>query len=88
MPSIGEMRKAISETQLDLKRFFFLLLECLRSGLFPFAHLVPFAKYKRISLGKRVRQTFESVGLTYLKLGQYLALRYDILPQEVCDEHE
>jgi ubiquinone biosynthesis protein len=86
MPSIGEMRKAISETQLDLKRFFFLLLECLRSGLFPFAHLVPFAKYKRISLGKRVRQTFENLGLTYLKLGQYLALRYDILPQEVCDE--
>lgn len=86
MPSIAEMRKAISETQLDLKRFLLLLLECLRSGLFPFAQLVPFAKYKRLSLGKRVRQTFENLGLTYLKLGQYLALRFDILPQEVCDE--
>jgi ubiquinone biosynthesis protein len=34
----------------------------------------------------RFRRALEEMGLTYLKLGQYLAMRFDILPAEVCRE--
>lgn len=34
----------------------------------------------------RLRQALETLGLTYLKLGQFLALRYDLLPAEFCRE--
>jgi ubiquinone biosynthesis protein len=36
--------------------------------------------------GERVRVAFERLGLTYLKLGQFLAMRFDLLPRDVCDE--
>lgn len=32
------------------------------------------------------RQALEKLGLTYVKLGQFLALRYDFLPSDVCQE--
>lgn len=35
---------------------------------------------------ERVRLAAEELGLTYLKLGQFLATRYDILPVDVCRE--
>jgi ubiquinone biosynthesis protein len=38
------------------------------------------------SVPVRVRLAFESLGLTYLKLGQYLAMRFDILPPDICRE--
>jgi ubiquinone biosynthesis protein len=34
----------------------------------------------------RLRQTLERLGLTYVKLGQFLAVRFDLLPMEFCDE--
>lgn len=34
----------------------------------------------------RVRLALEHLGLTYLKMGQYLAMRFDILPAEICRE--
>jgi ubiquinone biosynthesis protein len=34
----------------------------------------------------RLRMAMEHLGLTYVKLGQYLAMRFDILPPEVCSE--
>jgi ubiquinone biosynthesis protein len=37
-------------------------------------------------VAQRVRRGLEQLGLTYLKLGQYLAMRFDILPPEVCRE--
>jgi ubiquinone biosynthesis protein len=37
-------------------------------------------------IGERVRMAFERLGVTYLKLGQFLAMRFDILPAEVCRE--
>ena len=33
-----------------------------------------------------LRRFLESMGSTYLKLGQYLALRYDLVPAEICRE--
>jgi ubiquinone biosynthesis protein len=35
---------------------------------------------------ERVRRLFERLGPIYIKIGQYLAMRPDILPQEYCDE--
>ena len=34
----------------------------------------------------RFRRRLEQLGPTYIKLGQYLALRPDLVPQEYCDE--
>jgi ubiquinone biosynthesis protein len=39
-----------------------------------------------IEKARRFRRAIEQLGLTYLKLGQFLALRYDLLPAEVCGE--
>ena len=38
------------------------------------------------AIGARVRKAFERLGVTYVKLGQFLAMRFDILPEEVCRE--
>src|SRR5688572_2727699 len=37
-------------------------------------------------IGIRVRRAFERLGVTYVKLGQFLAMRFDILPEDVCRE--
>src|SRR3954454_4853220 len=37
-------------------------------------------------VGVRLRRLFESMGVMYMKLGQYLAARFDLLPREVCNE--
>lgn len=34
----------------------------------------------------RLRLALEELGLTYLKFGQYLSTRFDILPRDVCQE--
>lgn len=74
------------EVILDLRRILLLMGNCIRFGLFPFAKFVPFSPYREMSLAIRIRRALESLGLTYLKLGQFLALRYDILPKEICDQ--
>lgn len=38
------------------------------------------------ALGRRLRRFLEEGGATYVKLGQYLAIRRDLLPAEVCQE--
>jgi ubiquinone biosynthesis protein len=40
----------------------------------------------RTDLPVKVRMALEDLGLTYLKLGQYLAMRFDILPPDICRE--
>ncbi|WP_299717141.1 AarF/UbiB family protein [Tardiphaga sp.] len=34
----------------------------------------------------RIRLAIERLGTTYLKLGQFMAMRFDLLPREICDE--
>jgi len=36
--------------------------------------------------GVRFREELERLGLTYIKLGQFLAMRFDLLPADVCRE--
>jgi len=80
-----ESAPSARELFLDLKRILQLIQLCLRFGVFPYAHRLPF-RYQGLSYPVRVRRVFEEMGLTYLKLGQFLALRFDILPREVCQE--
>lgn len=44
------------------------------------------AKTKLRISPETVRATIERLGPTYIKLGQYFALRPDLIPQEYCDE--
>lgn len=37
-------------------------------------------------LGAELRGHLEQMGFTYIKMGQFLAFRFDILPAEVCEE--
>ncbi len=37
-------------------------------------------------LYRAIRQAIEDLGLTYLKFGQFLAMRFDILPPALCQE--
>lgn len=39
-----------------------------------------------VRVGAQLRGVLEQLGLTYVKLGQYLAMRFDILPPEICRE--
>ena len=40
----------------------------------------------RARLYRAIRQAIEDLGLTYLKFGQFLAMRFDILPPALCQE--
>lgn len=39
-----------------------------------------------VDVAKRLRRLFEQMGMSYVKLGQFLATRFDLLPREICDE--
>src|ERR1700735_3487878 len=69
---------------LDFRRILFLLQKILRFGLFPLGGHMPWVR--RATFGVRLREAMEELGLTFLKLGQFLALRFDILPADVCRE--
>ena len=68
----------------DLQRAALLLGKIIRFGLLPLGRLLPWTP--RSSFAVRLRLAIEDLGLTYLKLGQFLALRFDILPADVCRE--
>jgi ubiquinone biosynthesis protein len=70
----------------DARRALLLAGKCLKFGLFPFARLVPRHPYRAVPLAVRLRRMMEELGLTYLKLGQFLAMRYDLLPPAICKE--
>ena len=53
----------------------------------PLKHKFGFLKAKTYSSGpERVRKMCEQLGGAYLKLGQFLSLRSDLIPSEYCDE--
>jgi ubiquinone biosynthesis protein len=45
-----------------------------------------FTRHRRKPLGRRLREAFEELGTAFIKIGQLLSLRYDLLSQEDCDE--
>lgn len=71
---------------LDIRRALYLLWVAVRFGAAPlFRYLLGMRVYPA-DAGMRLRLACESLGLTYMKLGQYLASRIDLLPEEVCGE--
>src|SRR5688500_13199023 len=71
------------ETALDIRRAALPLWEGLKLVM---SLLLRRARGLPADYPKRVRRALERLGLTYLKLGQYLAMRLDLLPEELCEE--
>ena len=52
----------------------------------PFHKRIRTYKKERKSIPERLRKSMEELGGAYVKLGQLLSLRPDLVPQEYCDE--
>jgi ubiquinone biosynthesis protein len=69
----------------DVRRSAFAIWVCLKYGI-PFLAGWLFGNVDSVMIGALLRTVFEELGLTYLKLGQFLSMRYDVLPLETCQE--
>jgi ubiquinone biosynthesis protein len=76
----------ISELFLDLRRVVSLIRVALKYGGGPAMRVLLRRPPKPPGAGERLRLAFEELGITYLKLGQFLTMRFDILPADVCAE--
>ncbi|HEX8282692.1 MAG TPA: AarF/UbiB family protein [Pyrinomonadaceae bacterium] len=76
----------MSHLILDTRRGLLLVRKLLKFSLPVLFRRVFRGKDAAESYAVPLRHTLEELGMTYLKLGQYLAMRFDILPEEVCDE--
>src|SRR5262249_23115190 len=71
---------------LDLPRSVLVVWTALRFLAGPSARYLLGLRQKGEAYPVRIRLAFEYLGTTYLKLGQFMAMRFDILPMEVCLE--
>ncbi|HJQ31339.1 MAG TPA: AarF/UbiB family protein [Pyrinomonadaceae bacterium] len=71
---------------LDVRRALLPLWLLLNFGLPPLLRYFLGLRQKDRDYPKNIRLALERLGLTYLKLGQFLAMRLDLVPQEVCQE--
>ena len=71
---------------LDLQRVVSLLRVSAKYGAGPLVRFLFRLPPRGPGAGERLRLAFEELGITYLKLGQFLTMRFDILPAEVCTE--
>lgn len=86
--SIPHQRRktTIADLSLDLQRVLLLISVLLRTATpLLFRRLVGIHDSPAV-IGKRVRNSLQSMGITYVKLGQFLAMRFDILPEAICRE--
>ncbi len=82
----SKLPRRVRETALDIKRAALPLWEASRLGMTLLALNIYRPSAKDNDFPKRTRHALERLGLTYLKLGQYLAMRRDLLPEEICQE--
>jgi ubiquinone biosynthesis protein len=71
---------------LDIQRLFALIRVVGKYGVGPLLRRILHLAPRGLSTGVRLRLAFEELGITYLKFGQFLTMRFDILPLEVCRE--
>src|SRR4051794_15711794 len=76
----------MSEFLLDIQRATLLLWVSSKFSIGPLLRYLLRLPSRGDNPAIRMRLAMEELGLTYLKLGQFLATRYDILPEEVCRE--
>jgi ubiquinone biosynthesis protein len=82
MPSAGRTRDVLR----DISRAILLGATLLRWGTVPLLRLLAGAPLPEVEVGRRLRLMLAGLGLTFMKLGQYLAMRVDVLPPGVCSE--
>ena len=75
----------MTSTIIDIQRVLAVLKVSLKYGAKQFRPQISDTTQPR-NAGEGLRLALEELGLTYLKLGQFLALRFDILPVEICRE--
>ena len=80
------MKVSLRDFALDVRRAFLPLQAALQFGLGPLVKWALRLSQKDQDYPVRIRIAIERMGLTYLKLGQYLAMRLDLVPAEVCRE--
>jgi ubiquinone biosynthesis protein len=71
---------------LDIERALLLIWVLLTTAVPLFLRRLVTRDNEFVLLGARLRRSFQRLGITYIKLGQFLAMRFDLLPQEVCRE--
>ena len=70
----------------QLRRFMRLVWAVLKYGSGPLVRRALRRPLAGGALAERLREALEELGLTYVKLGQFLALRFDIVPPDVARE--
>ena len=78
-------RTRLSDLLLDVARIVLLLRVASRHTV-EWMLLRAFRSTRNDTPAVRLRRALEELGLTYLKLGQYLSTRFDILPHDICQE--
>lgn len=73
-----------ADALLDVRRSAALALTLVRLGVGPKLRSLMGLPVK--PRGVRVREELERLGLTYIKLGQFFAMRFDLLPADICRE--
>ena len=77
-------RRSWQNVSLDIKRLAAVLRVILKFAASPALRKLLRLPSAGATPAERMRLALEELGLTYLKFGQYLATRFDILPEEVC----
>src|SRR5689334_22678286 len=70
----------------DVRRFGLTLWVVLAAAVGPLLRYALGLPQRGMPYPVRIRLVLERLGVTYLKLGQFLAMRFDVLPMEVCVE--
>lgn len=83
---LGERSNFLQDLLLDLQRAFLLIWMLLVTAVPLLLRRLVWIHDDPAVLGARLRQSFQRLGITYIKLGQFLAMRFDLLPEEVCRE--
>src|ERR1700759_1867153 len=79
-------KAALRHHLLDGLRIALLIWTVIRLFTGPLVRYALGRKQAGASLGRRIRRFCETMGITYVKLGQYLAMRFDVLPAEICQQ--
>ncbi len=88
LTSIPHQRRktTIADLFLDLQRVLLLIFVLLRTATPLLVRRLVGIRDSPAVIGRRVRKSLQRMGITYVKLGQFLAMRFDILPEAICRE--
>src|SRR5882724_11205316 len=76
----------LARTLLDLSRILALFRVAFKYFVQPMLRRIAIPSTRPQSFSVGLRLSLEELGLTYVKLGQYLSTRFDLLPSETCRE--